>query len=239
MLCGLAASAQTQPSLTLSNAPAPNPWVSSAAAGLTVTSGNSDSVQFNAEVGTERKWDKNEIKLGADALYGKADGKENANSIHAGGQYNRFVMERTYGYFKLDALHDEIADVIYRVTLSPGVGYYFIKQPKTTLTGEFGPGFITEKYPNSTPDSYATLRLAERLEHKVSDTAKVWEAVEVLPQIDKFTKNYIINAEIGAESAMSAKLALQLKAVDTYHSEPANGRKKNDLKLIAAVKYSF
>ena len=35
--------------------------------------------------------------------------------------------DRFYGYARVDALHDGIADVEYRVTLSPGVSYYFAK----------------------------------------------------------------------------------------------------------------
>ena len=69
---------------------------------------------------------------------------------------------------------------------------------------------------------------------KLSDHAKLWESFEVLRQVDKF-ENYIMNAELGVESAMSKKLSLQAMMQDSYHSEPAPGRLKNDLKLIAGV----
>ena len=57
---------------------------------------------------------------------------QSANNAHAFGQYNHLFTERFFGYFRTDALHDEIADLQYRVTLSPGVGYYFVKQTNTT-----------------------------------------------------------------------------------------------------------
>ena len=41
---------------------------------------------------------------------------------------------------------------------------------------------------------------------KLSDHAKLWESFEVLPQVDKF-ENYIMNAELGVESAMSKNSA--------------------------------
>ena len=56
--------------------------------------------------------------------------------------------------------------------------------------------------------------------------------------MDRF-QNYIINAEVGLETTLSAKLSLQNIIQDSYHSEPAAGRKKNDFKLIAALRYKF
>ena len=55
------------------------------------------------------------------------------------GQYNRLFSERAYGYFRVDGLHDGVADIDYRLTVGPGVGYYLIKATNTTFRGEFGP----------------------------------------------------------------------------------------------------
>ena len=48
-----------------------------------------------------------------------------------------------------------------------------------------------------------------------------------------------ISYRLGVESGMTKHLALQTYLQDTYHSEPAAGRLKNDLKLVAGVKYKF
>jgi len=86
--------------------------------------------------------------------------------------------------------------------------------------------------------SYMTLRLAERFDQKISNTAKFFQSLEFLPQVNKWD-NYIVNFEAGVESAMSKKLSLTVVADDTYHSQPAPHRLKNDFKLIAGVKYKF
>ena len=67
-----------------------------------------------------------------------------------------------------------------------------------------------------------------------------FRSAEWLPQVDKF-KNYIINAEIGIESDLRTdkKLSLRTYLQDTYNSVPATGRKKNDVKLVAAIAYKF
>jgi hypothetical protein len=61
---------------------------------------------------------------------------------------------------------------------------------------------------------------------------------EFLPQIDRW-KNYIINAEVGAEASLTKKTALRVVLQDTFDNQPAPGRKKNDLKLVTSVVVKF
>ncbi|HKI69719.1 MAG TPA: DUF481 domain-containing protein [Verrucomicrobiae bacterium] len=210
-----------------SAAPAVEPppaWEKSAAIGLTLTRGNSDTLLFTGNVRAGYKGKENEISTGADATYGENNDVKNAESLHGFGQYNRLFPDRFYGYARPDALHDAIADLDYRLTLSPGAGYYFVKRPNTRLSGEAGPGFIYEKQGNNTK-SYMILRLAEQFEHKFNDRVRVWQSLEFLPQVDDFN-NYILNAELGLESALSEKLSLRTYLQDTYDNVPAPGRKK-------------
>ena len=225
--------AQEAPPTVQTNAP----WESSVSVGLTITRGNSDTVLFTANALAQRKGPVNEISLGADGTYGENDDVRSAGSAHGFAQYNRLFTEHWYGYARFDALHDAVAEVKYRLSFSPGIGYYFIKNPRTRLSAEFGPGVIHEKVGDET-DTYMSLRFAERFEHKFSDTVRIWQSVEFLPQVDRF-HNYIINAEAGVETGLSKKLALRVYAQDTYDNEPAEGRKKNDIKLVSAVAYKF
>ena len=246
-LAAVVPTVQAQPKApTISTNP---PWVSSASVGLTLTRGNSKTVTLNADIKTERKGPKNEFFLGADAAYGETEDLETeetdrtAGSVHGFGQWNHLFTERFYGYARLDGLHDAVADVHYRFTVGPGAGYYFIKNPKTYLAGEVGPGYVTERIHNNVTgrdnnNDYMTIRFADRFEHKFSDTVRIWQTAEFLPQVDRW-HNYIINAEVGVESALSKRLSIRSMVQDTYDNEPAQGRKKNDLKWITALAYKF
>lgn len=227
-------------------------WDTSAALGLTLTRGNSDTLLFTGNIITGKKWDQHEVALGADATYGEskvtedrvppATGtrevtKKNAEALHGFGQYNRLFTERAYGFVRLDALHDAVARVEYRLTLSPGIGYYFIKKEDTRLSGEVGPGLVHEKQGGEV-STYLTLRLAERFDHKLSDRAKLWQSLEILPQVDDY-ENCIINFEIGLESALTEKLSLRTYIQNSYDNQPADGRDRNDFKLVTALAYKF
>lgn len=187
---------------------------------------------------TQKKWDKNEARLGLDGAYGQNNGVKNTEFGRLFGQYNRLLTERIYAYGRAEISHDAIADIEYRLALSPGVGYYFLKDQKQSLSVEVGPGFIREKLGNHTINNYFTLRVAERYERKINDKTHVWQSAEFLPQVDHF-KNYILNTEIGLETELTKKLSFRTYLQDSYDNEPVPGRLKNDLKLVAGIGYKF
>lgn len=238
MVMALGARAQAQ-----TNAPVlekKSDWQGSAALGLSVTRGNSDTLLVNGNLLGTKKWTKNELRLGLDATYGENNGEKNNEQVKGFSQYNRFFDEadRWFLYGRVEALHDAIADVKGRFTLSPGVGYYFIKNEKMSLSGEGGPGLVIEKIDNSGWDNYFTARAAERFEYKINDRAKLWQTAEIIYDLSDF-RNYIINAEIGIETAITKQWALRVVLQNSYDNEPAPGRLSNDLKLIAGVSYKF
>ena len=135
-------------------------------------------------------------------------------------------------------LHDGIADIKYRAMVGPGAGYYFLKETDTTLAAEAGGSMVFERL-GTNDSSYATIRLAERFEHKFTEHgARVWQTLEILPEVDNLN-NYIINAEVGIEASISKHLSLQTYLDDSYDNQPANGRLKNDVKLVSGLSYKF
>ena len=213
-------------------------WVTSAGLNFTLTSGNTDTVLLGADINSVKKTKENEFLLGAGGGYGENQGRKNVEFGRAFGQWNRLFSERLYGYVRGEALHDGIADLRYRFTGTAGAGYYLIKEARTSLAVEVGPGYVYEKL-TSGVNSFATIRFAERFEHKLSDTARIWQSAEFLPSLSDFTSDYVINAELGIESALTKKLSLRSVLTDTYDSTPSAGRKSNDLKLTTGLAYKF
>lgn len=229
-----AASAFAQSAPTTTEAPA---WTISGALGLSLSDGNTENSLFNANLLASRKWDKNELDLGAGGAYGESNGAKNTENARAFGQYNRLFSERLFGLLRVEGMYDNIADVDYRLTLSPGAGYYFIKTPNTFLRGEVGPGFVFESV-GGVSDDYVTLRLAERFETKINDRVKLWQSLEWLPAVEDFNDS-VFNAELGLDTSLTKKLSLRTLVQDTYDSTPAPGLKHNDVKLIVSLAYKF
>jgi putative salt-induced outer membrane protein len=234
------ASGQDQ-KVAVTNAPPhpKNPWETTAAAGFTLTRGNSQTLLGSLTLDSRRKWNKNEVSFGIGAGYGKDHDVENTEFVTAFGQYNRLFTERFYAGFRASYNYDGIADLSYRVTVGPLAGYYLVKATNTTLSVEAGPSVVFEKFQNQSENTYLGLRLAERFEQKLSATTKFWQSVSYVPEVDKWSEKYIITGEAGIDAAINKQWSLRVVFQNIYDSQPANGRQHNDERLIAGVGYKF
>lgn len=218
-------------------------WVTTAAAGLTLTRGNSETFLATLSLDTKRKWEKDEVYLGVSGGYGNNTVNDaevvNTEFIQGFGQYNHLLTDRFYGGLRLDAQDDQIAGIEYRIKVSPMVGYYLIKNDKMTLAAEAGPTLIEEHLKGQEPHGYWAARLAERGEYKLTATTKLWESLEYLPKVDDWSQNYLLNFEAGIDTAITTHWSLRVVFQDQYASQPASGRKQNDLRLLAGTAYKF
>src|SRR5882724_263351 len=198
------------------NAPPPSKWESIAAVDLSLTRGNSSDFLGTLSLNTKRKWTSDELLLGAAAGYGEThpkDKKETRNQdyLKGFGQWNHLFTERIYGGLRLDGLHDNIANVDYRITVSPLAGYYLIKQTNTFLAVEAGPSWVHERLFVAAHDgidvgdtewSYFALRFAECFEYKFKTGAKIWQTAELIPSVEHWA-DYIFNFEAGVSAPIT------------------------------------
>jgi len=224
-------------------------WETTAAAGLTVTSGTTDTLLATVGLLTSRKWDKNEAAFGISGGYGQDnnndEGKTTPNTefIQGFGQYNHLFTERFYGGLRLEAISDGIQDLAYRATLTPLVGYYLIKSTNTTLAVEFGPSLVTEQYNGEDNYTYLGLRFAERFERQLTDSTKLWQSVSYVPAVDDWMGTYTVTFEVGIDTAITKDKKWKLRVVfqDIYSEAPdkPSGTDNNELRLIAGTAYTF
>ena len=218
-------------------------WESTAAVGVTLTRGNSETFLGTLSLDTKRKWERDEALLGVAGGYGEAtvndQNEKNTEFVRGFGQYNRLFNERLYGGLRADAEYDGIAGVDYRARISPLLGYYVVKNPRTSLALEAGPSAVFEKLKGESSDTYLGARFAERFEHKLTDTTKIWQTCEYIPDVEHWMDKYLLNAEVGIASDITKHMNLRVVLQDSYNSQPAAGREQNDLRLIAGVGYKF
>ena len=221
--------------------PAEKPkWEGAVNAGLTLTSGNSDTLLATMGANAKKKWDKNELMFGANGGYGESEDVKNADFVSAYGQFNHLFTEKFYGGVRVDGNYDGLADLTYRFNITPLAGYYFIKNDKTLLSAEVGPSLVIERYfGEADNDSYLGVRFGQKFEHKLTDTTKIWEYADYTPQIDRWAEKYLVNVEVGISTAINKTWSLRVVGQFIYDSEPAPGRQKDDLRLIAGTEYRF
>jgi len=226
-------------------APAPNTnrWETTAAAAITLTRGNSESFLATLSLDTKRKWARDEVAMGIAGGYGESTvddvDTKNTEFVNAFGQYNHLFSDRFYGGLRLDGEYDGIAGVDYRFKISPLAGYYLIKNARMTLAVEAGPALVLEQLDGEDSRSYWAARFGERFEYKLTATTKFWQSADYYPQVDRWLDNYLLNFEAGIDTAITKHWSLRVVFQDMYASQPAAGKKDNDMRLLAGVAYKF
>jgi len=224
-------------------APSVRPWQTSLSVGLTLTAGNSETLVANAGLAIEKESKPNLLRAGTEVSYGETvvetesgatDRETTMQNAKAYANYKR-AFARAFGYLDGAALHDEIADVQYRVIVGPGIGWFAIDSERAKLSLEFGPGWLTEEVANEQDDMF-TARVAERFSYHLSKTAKLWQSLEYLADSADLD-DYLLNAEFGVEAAVNSHLSLRLVVQDKYDSVPAEARDENDLTVIGGLSY--
>jgi hypothetical protein len=228
--------------------PPPSKWESVVASDVSLTRGNSSDFLGTFSLNTKRKWACDEILLGGAAGYGTTHPKDKEETrtqdyLRGFGQWNHLFTERTYAGLRLEGLHDDIASVDYRFTVSPLAGYFLIKETNTFLAVEAGPSWVHERLfvPGPGSDfehSYFALRFADRFEYKFQSGARIWQTAEFLPSVEHWA-DYLVNFEAGVSAPITKALDVRMVLQDTYDNKPAPHRLKNDFRLGAGLGYRF
>jgi hypothetical protein len=227
--------------------PPPPKWSSVASASMAVTEGNTRSFLATGGIESTRKTELDELLLAASAGYGKtttltpgggpSTTSKSQDFLKGSGQDNYSFVDDLYAGFRVEGVHDDIAGIDYRLTVSPLIGYYIYKHPNSRLSVEAGPSYVNQRLEDHT-SSYAAARAAERYEYSYKGGAKIWQTLEYLTQVNE-GRNWIATFEVGASAPLTKSVDVRLVADDQYQHEAPLGYQRNDFKLLAGIGYKF
>lgn len=221
----------------------PSVWDKSLLFGLNYTEGNTKTTNINIGGVAARDYQNNAWRFQADYNYGSAANSandprvENKNNFRSIADYRRVLDNTWFAGAGASFAHDEIADLKYRVVLSPSLGAYLLRDDDVKLSLEAGPSYVWEKL-GGEDDSFAAARIANRLEWKFSDTSKLFEFTEYLVSFED-ADQYLVNAEVGLETALNSFMSLVVSVRDYYINQPAEDRVQNDVITITALKVTL
>lgn len=214
-----------------------SPWEVTAAAGLGLTQGNQDTLNASAQFLATYLNGGNEGLFGIDYAYGEDGATTTANNVHGFAAYNRTLAGSFYAGLLADAWYDEIANLDYRLSAQPNLGYYLIKNDTTLLALEGGIGYLWEEQGNIAR-SYTTYRLGQRFSHTTASGIKLTESVSYTSELND-SDNWFLTAQAGFAVPISTHWAVGLNARYLYDNTPAAGFKSDDLAVLATVSYSL
>ncbi len=210
--------------------------------GLSLTRGNSETLNFNLSGQAVRETARDKITAyGSSVFANNGTGgptKTTANAIGGGIRVDVNITDRFYVYGLTDFYHDEFQQLDLRNILAGGVGYHVIRTKATTFD-VYGGGDFNQSY-YSTPLTRRTgeIMAGEYFTHSFSNRMTFDERFELFPNISE-TGEYRYTFNTHAVTKLSQWLAWQISFVDLYVSNPPVGVKNNDLILSTGLRLTF
>ncbi len=214
-----------------------SPWEVTGAAGLGLSRGNQDTLNFSAQLLATYLKDADEALLGVDYTYGETDSTTNVHNAHGLAAYNRTLAGPFYAGILAEAWYDEIAALDYRFSVMPTAGFYLIKNDTTVLALEGSAGYVWEEQ-DSISRGYAAFRLGQRFSHTTAGGVKLTESVSWMPEFED-TDNWLLVAQAGLAVPVSTHWAVGVSGRYTIDNTPAAGLEKDDLAVLATLSYSL
>ncbi len=218
-------------------------WAGEVSAGYNVSRGNTDIDQLSIRGSLKRKREKiDEFDIKGNMYYSSSDKKMDAQTWYGLARY-AFSFGKTkqwYNFYCVEVDHDRFANVDYRAIPTVGAGYWFFDRKDIKLLTELGVGWEHTSYMDDTKDgNHATLVPRLFFEKQLFANSKISQNLIFYPALDDIGAYYRLRSETAFTLALNKALALRLSLIDYYNSDPPDDTKKNDLRFISSLVYSF
>jgi putative salt-induced outer membrane protein YdiY len=221
-------------------APDPGTWVGTAGAGLALTSGNSDTLNFNlAFDATRDPKTRNVMKFAGLYLRGEQSGDLVANRLSLSLRDQYALNARAYTFGQVEYLRDTFKLIDYLVAPTAGVGYKVIDTATTKFSTDAGLGVVWEKNPEVDVRTSMALTAGEKLEHQLTATTTLKHATTGLWKANDFADG-LYTFSVGLGTKISDQLQLSVDVLDTFKNRPPTAAtKKNDVAVVTAITAKF
>lgn len=239
------ASAQQPPVPTAVPPPPPPPpppptWTGTAGAGVSLTRGNTETVNYNVAFDLTRDPQTRTVqKMRGLFLRSEQDESLTANQLALGFRHQYALTPRVYVFGQVDYLRDTFKLIDYLVAPTAGIGLKVIDTPATKFSVDGGIGAVWEKNPDLDVDTSVALTAGEKLEHQLTATTTLKHAATALWKADDLADG-LYTVSIGIGLKISDHLQFTVDVLDTFKNRPPTAATgKNDLAIVTALAAKF
>ena len=235
-VCGASARAQQPVTVAQTTAAAPQGFHGSAGFGLSLTQGNSDTLNINATIdNTYDPKTKNAMRWNALFLRGKQNGVLSVYRLSAMFRDEYTVNHRVFTFAEIDALHDTFKGVDYLLAPAAGVGYKIIDTQRTSLNVDAGIGGVVERDEGFDARGTGALTLSQKLVHQLTETTTLKEVATSLLKMSEFADG-LYTFQVGVAAKVNSRLQLSIDLLDTFKNHPVDGlTHKHDVAFVTSI----
>jgi putative salt-induced outer membrane protein YdiY len=220
--------------------PPAKPWVSSVGAGLALTSGNTDTKNYNLSFTT--KYDpKTKFVFKADAVYlrGESNGATQVDKAAADARGEYSLSDRTFAFGEVSYLRDPFKDVNYFVAPLFGAGYRIIRSDTRNLTVDGALGAEMESNAGAGRSSGGAAKAGENFDWALSPSSKLTQKLTAIWKTSDLGDAFY-HFDAGLTTTVATRIELKVAYVYDYKTKPTSANvKKGDSAIFAALLFKF
>lgn len=216
-------------------------WSGEVSAGFDRRRGNTNTTELFAEAKIQRETDITKFVTKGRLFYSEEDRKMNAQKYRWSSRYDHRFGEskKWYGYGNFESDRDRFANIDLRYTAGSGIGYHLFEEERYKLQLESALAYTRTKFRDDT-DTTNEMVLVPRAygELMLIGESKVTQEFTIYPSLTE-SGEYRWISETIFHAPLNESVALKFHFIDEYNSMPGGGAKKNDLRIISTIGYSF
>ena len=237
LACSAQAMAQAPPQ---EPPPEPTIWTVTAGAGLTLTSGNTDTSTMNASyevVYTPRT--RHVVRSDGLVIRGKTEDELSADRLSLNVRHEYRLTARAYVFGQNQFLRDSFKSIDHLIAPAGGIGYSVVETPETKMAFDVGLGGVWEKNTGVNVAASGALTLGETLAQALTATTSLTQSFSGLWKTTDFGDSLLV-FNLGLSATMSTRTQLKVELIDTYKNKPPLVTvHKNDVAVLVAVVYKM
>jgi hypothetical protein len=146
------------------------------------------------------------------------------------------VSSRVFGFSSLDAEHDGIEQLAFRLIPKVGAGYKIVKTETSRLAVDAGIAFVYESFYAPHHNAFTALALGAEHSWKLPWLGASWNTrVDYLPSLSAFLDDYRLSGQTGLTVPLFEQLSLKASLIDSYNSQPADDTAANSLTTLLGL----
>lgn len=213
-------------------------WSNRFDAGLSVSTGNTDTESMNLLLESILKRGVSEHKVTGKFDQQKDDGIKTKEILDTAYRYRRFFTEKWYGTGSATYFQDKLKDIDSRYTVGAGIGYQFWDNSLGALSTDLGVSYVAEDLAGDTEENpalrwgldYNQFLWSKRLEYFYTHSTLF------IPSSDRGT---VYNGSTGLRLSITEMISANMRVDAAFETDPPEDRDKTDLTYVLGIGVLF
>jgi hypothetical protein len=217
-------------------------WSGVVDTGLSLTRGNSDTLNFTFSGKAARISSRDKISVYTTAIYSNnsttGTSEVTAHDIQGGIRGDLNVSNRIFAFAMADFEYDQFQNLNLRSVFGGGMGYHVIKHANTTFDVNVGGAYENESFSTPLTRTSGEIILGEAFATKIGPRVTLSEDFSLYPDISQ-SGQYRFTFDATAATRLKNWLSWQVTYSDRFLTNPVPGTLKNDAIFTTGIRVSF